>query len=46
VRTAVRDADQIPYVCASEDPLVARILTDAWPHDEVLSALPAPPQPG
>jgi len=40
VWTEVRDADEIPYVCASDDPLVSRLLTDAWAHDEVLPHLP------
>ena len=41
VSTEVRDPDQIPYVCGSDDPLILRILTDEWPHDEVLPYLPA-----
>lgn len=41
VCTEVRDANAIPSVCASDDPLVARILADEWPHDEVLPHLPA-----
>jgi hypothetical protein len=41
VRTEVRDPNAIPYVCGTHDPLVARILTDEWPHDQVLPHLPA-----
>jgi len=40
VWTEVRDADEIPYVSASEDPLVTSLLTDEWAHDEVLPHLP------
>jgi len=40
VWTEVRDADEIPYVSASDDPLVTSLLTDEWAHDEVLPHLP------
>jgi len=40
VWTEVRDADEIPYVSASEDPLVTSLLTAEWAHDEVLPHLP------
>ena len=29
--------DQVPYVFESPDPLGARIVTEIWPHDEVLT---------
>lgn len=35
----VRDPHQVPYVSASEDPLVQRLLHDTWPHEEILAAM-------
>jgi hypothetical protein len=40
VQAAVRDVDAIPYVTASSDPLMRRLLGDEWSHDEVLATLP------
>jgi hypothetical protein len=37
---AVRDVDHTPYLVASTDPVLARVLTDEWPHEPVLAALP------
>jgi hypothetical protein len=37
----VRDPDQTPYLDSSPDPETRRVLTEQWPHDEVLGALPA-----
>ena len=36
VKATVRDLDQVPYLTSSEDEKVTRILTDTWPHAEVL----------
>lgn len=40
VLAEVRNENEIPYVAVSDDPLIARILTDEWPHDDVLPHLP------
>ena len=40
VTLRVRDPGHTPYVTESTDPLLARVLTVEWPHDEVLAALP------
>jgi hypothetical protein len=40
VRLAVRDSEQTPYCVHSPDPLLSRVLTETWPHPEILDALP------
>lgn len=40
VTAVVRDPDQTPYCDQSAEPMLARILAEEWPHEEVLSALP------
>jgi hypothetical protein len=40
VSLAVRDPEQTPYCTDSPDPLLSRVLTDQWPHAEVIDALP------
>jgi hypothetical protein len=40
-RAVVRDPDHTPYVDSSDDDLLRQVLTDEWPHDYVLGALPA-----
>jgi hypothetical protein len=40
VSLAVRDPEQSPYCVDSPDPLLSRVLTEQWPHPEVLDALP------
>jgi hypothetical protein len=37
---SVKNADQTPYLTSSPEPLLASVLGDDWPHDEVLAALP------
>lgn len=36
----VRDVEATPYIVGSVEPQLARVLTEAWPHDDVLAALP------
>jgi hypothetical protein len=36
----VHDEDETPYVVGSPDPLLARVLSEAWPHEDVLAAVP------
>ena len=38
--TSVNHKDQTPYVVGSGDELLARVLREEWPHQEVLAALP------
>jgi hypothetical protein len=33
---AVRDPSEIPYLKASSNVVLQRVLTDEWPHDEIL----------
>ena len=40
VSLAVRDAQQAPYCVSSLDPLLSRVLSEDWPHENVLQALP------
>lgn len=40
-RAHVRDENETPYVHHSADPLLAGVLSAAWPHEEVLPTLPA-----
>jgi hypothetical protein len=37
VKAAVRDPERVPYLASSDDPLIARILTETLPHAEVLA---------
>jgi hypothetical protein len=39
VHAQVRDPDQIPYIDTSTDPLVARVLAEEWPHEDILAVL-------
>ncbi len=36
----VRSPDETPYLASSTDQLTAQVLTQEWPHAEVLDALP------
>jgi hypothetical protein len=36
VSMAVLDPEQTPYCTESTDPVLARVLADEWPHEEVL----------
>jgi hypothetical protein len=40
VRATVRDPDETPYCTSSGDPLLQRVLTAEWPHEDVLAGLP------
>ena len=40
VSLAVRDAQQTPYCVSSLDPLLSRVMSEDWPHENVLQALP------
>lgn len=40
VRAEVLDVDATPYLVSSPDPLTERVLTEQWPHEMVLDALP------
>jgi hypothetical protein len=40
VSLAVRDPEHTPYCSSSPDPLLSRVLTGQWPHEEILDALP------
>ncbi len=40
VSAAPRDPDEIPYIIASTEPNLGRILTTEWPHEKVLAFLP------
>jgi hypothetical protein len=40
VSLAVRDPEHTPYCVHSPDPLLSQVLTDQWPHAEVIDALP------
>jgi hypothetical protein len=39
-RAVVRDPDEAPYLDSSADPELDRVLSDEWPHETVLAALP------
>ena len=41
VRAAVRDPDHTPYVVSSADSTLTKVLYDEWPHELLLSTLPA-----
>jgi hypothetical protein len=40
VHAQVRKESEVPYVLSSEDQDMARVLTDEWEHERILSALP------
>jgi hypothetical protein len=40
VSLAVRNPEHTPYCSASSDPQLRRVLSEQWPHEEVLAALP------
>ena len=39
VRATVRNTDETPYCTGSPDPVLARLLTEEWPHEDVLPRL-------
>ena len=39
VRATVRNPDETPYCTRSADPSLARLLTEEWPHEQVLAAV-------
>lgn len=41
VHLAIRSPDETPYCDSSDDPVLRDILSTTWPHDEVLTTLPA-----
>jgi len=40
VELEVRDPEQTPYCAESTDPKLAKVLTEIWPHQDVLAELP------
>lgn len=40
-RAVVRNPEETPYVHTSADHVMAHVLSDVWPHDHVMAALPA-----
>jgi hypothetical protein len=40
VTLAVKDPGQTPYCVSSSDSMLSRILSEEWPHKDVLDALP------
>ncbi|MEV4540740.1 DUF2199 domain-containing protein [Micromonospora echinaurantiaca] len=40
VELEVRDPEQTPYCAESPDPELAKVLTEVWPHQDVLAKLP------
>jgi hypothetical protein len=40
VSLAVRDPQQTPYCSASTDQQLSRVLSERWPHEDILDALP------
>jgi hypothetical protein len=36
----VRDPQYTPYCSSSPDPRLSRVLTEQWPHDDILGSLP------
>lgn len=40
VSLAVRDPQHTPYCSGSQDPRLSRVLSEQWPHDDILDALP------
>jgi len=39
-RAHVRDENQTPYIFQSPDPTLSQVLSDEWPHEEILAPLP------
>jgi hypothetical protein len=39
-QAAALNPDATPYIVSSGDPILARVLADEWPHDEILPGLP------
>jgi hypothetical protein len=39
LRAIVRDPDVVPYAAESSDDFLQRVLTDEWPHEEILAAV-------
>jgi hypothetical protein len=39
-RARVKDTSHTPYIVESTDNALSRVLTEEWPHDELLAALP------
>jgi hypothetical protein len=35
----VRDPDSVPFAAASDDDFLQRVLTEEWPHEQVLAAV-------
>jgi hypothetical protein len=46
VSLAVLDPQQTPYCSGSQDPRLSQVLSQQWPHEHILDALPSntPPQ--
>jgi len=40
VSLAVRDPEQTPYCSASTDQQLSRVLSEQWPHEDILDSLP------
>ena len=40
VSLAVRDPQQTPYCSASTDQQLSRVLSEQWPHEDILDSLP------
>jgi hypothetical protein len=36
VHATVRDVDQVPYLVSSDEQVISRVLTETWPHADVL----------
>jgi hypothetical protein len=36
VKATVRDMEQVPYLTSSDNELIGRVLTETWPHADVL----------
>jgi hypothetical protein len=37
---AVRDPEHTPHIISSSDEVLSRVLTEQWPHEEILDGLP------
>jgi hypothetical protein len=40
VTLTVHDPQQTPYCSESQNPQLSQVLTDQWPHEDILDALP------
>ena len=38
VSLVVRDPEQAPYCAASPDPLLSQVITEQWPHTDIIDA--------